>query len=235
MTEEAVFFKQAAEAIVATSLNAANVNPTIKELLNRIKTTRGSQDLLNSINFVIPAQTNLFKDGSAMSISPPAADGLNDSVSSSYINMQNTLSPDSISMINGTDSEPSIKRQKLSTNVKRASLSAETQQTAHKKSLSTHNSIQSASSSESMERKHPCSKCELVFLRSSDLKRHEKAHLLVLPNICSRCGKGFARKDALKRHFNTLTCTRNRNKLIEMTGVRFEEILERAQKNGVGL
>ena len=37
MSEEDLFFRQAAEAIVATSLNAANVDPTIRELLSRIK------------------------------------------------------------------------------------------------------------------------------------------------------------------------------------------------------
>lgn len=59
------------------------------------------------------------------------------------------------------------------------------------------------------DRKFPCSKCSMSFRRSSDLKRHEKQHLSIPPNICSLCGKGFARKDALKRHSGTLTCKRN--------------------------
>lgn len=58
-------------------------------------------------------------------------------------------------------------------------------------------------------RKFLCSKCSMSFRRSSDLKRHEKQHLTIPPNICELCGKGFARKDALKRHVGTLTCKRN--------------------------
>ncbi|CUM66828.1 uncharacterized protein PRCAT00004512001 [Priceomyces carsonii] len=61
-------------------------------------------------------------------------------------------------------------------------------------------------------RKFLCKKCSMSFRRSSDLKRHEKQHLVIPPNICDRCGKGFARKDALKRHWGTLTCKRNAQK-----------------------
>ncbi|ODQ82270.1 hypothetical protein BABINDRAFT_158901 [Babjeviella inositovora NRRL Y-12698] len=61
-----------------------------------------------------------------------------------------------------------------------------------------------------------CSNCLLSFRRSSDLRRHQKAHLVILPNICDNCGKGFARKDALKRHTGTLTCKRNREKNYHM-------------------
>ncbi|ANZ73758.1 BA75_01689T0 [Komagataella pastoris] len=72
----------------------------------------------------------------------------------------------------------------------------------------------SSQSSSRVDKPFICSKCALAFRRSSDLKRHEKIHLEVLPNICSRCQKGFARKDALKRHIDTLTCKRNREKLM---------------------
>ncbi|CAK9439677.1 uncharacterized protein LODBEIA_P37770 [Lodderomyces beijingensis] len=61
-------------------------------------------------------------------------------------------------------------------------------------------------------RKFLCDKCSMSFRRSSDLKRHEKQHLTIPPNICEFCGKGFARKDALKRHVGTLTCKRNADK-----------------------
>lgn len=67
---------------------------------------------------------------------------------------------------------------------------------------------------EELPRNYPCNICTLSFKRSSDLKRHEKIHLDVPPNVCPQCSKGFARKDALKRHINTLTCKRNRERLL---------------------
>ncbi|EHM99847.1 Met31p [Saccharomyces cerevisiae x Saccharomyces kudriavzevii VIN7] len=82
---------------------------------------------------------------------------------------------------------------------------------------------------------YSCAKCRLKFSRSSDLRRHEKVHSLVLPHICSNCGKGFARKDALKRHSNTLTCQRNRKKLCEGSDVDVDELIKDAIKNGTGL
>lgn len=60
-----------------------------------------------------------------------------------------------------------------------------------------------------LQRKFPCPDCDMLFRRSSDLKRHGKQHLEIPANICPSCGKGFARKDALKRHKGTLTCKRN--------------------------
>ncbi|CAI4054573.1 hypothetical protein SUVZ_16G2440 [Saccharomyces uvarum] len=82
---------------------------------------------------------------------------------------------------------------------------------------------------------YSCAKCQLKFSRSSDLRRHEKVHSLVLPHICSNCGKGFARKDALKRHSNTQTCQRNRKKLCEGSDVDVDELIKDAIKNGTGL
>ncbi|CCK67915.1 Met31p KNAG_0A02260 [Huiozyma naganishii CBS 8797] len=83
--------------------------------------------------------------------------------------------------------------------------------------------------------KYPCAQCELEFLRPGDLRRHEKAHSIASPHICSRCGKGFARKDALKRHFNTLTCSRNRKKLMKMAGDNFEALIAKAQRDGISI
>ena len=74
------------------------------------------------------------------------------------------------------------------------------------------------------ERKYGCDKCDMMFKRSSDLKRHEKQHLDIPANICDLCGKGFARKDALKRHSGTATCKRNAEK-----GV-YKENLEAMEK-----
>ncbi|CCH41036.1 Zinc finger protein [Wickerhamomyces ciferrii] len=76
-----------------------------------------------------------------------------------------------------------------------------------------------------------CSDCNLSFRRSSDLRRHQRAHLPILPHICKKCGKGFARKDALKRHSDTLTCKRNREKLLN-SGGDVESILNEAKKQG---
>lgn len=70
-------------------------------------------------------------------------------------------------------------------------------------------------------RKFLCSKCLMSFRRSSDLKRHEKQHLSIPPNICELCGKGFARKDALKRHVSTLTCKRNAEKKLYVENLNY--------------
>ncbi|OBA20732.1 hypothetical protein METBIDRAFT_43307 [Metschnikowia bicuspidata var. bicuspidata NRRL YB-4993] len=68
-------------------------------------------------------------------------------------------------------------------------------------------------------RKFPCRGCDMLFRRSSDLKRHAKQHLTVPANICTQCGKGFARRDALKRHTGTLTCKRNAEKRLYYTNL----------------
>lgn len=70
-------------------------------------------------------------------------------------------------------------------------------------------------------RKFLCSKCSMSFRRSSDLKRHEKQHLTIPPNICELCGKGFARKDALKRHMGTMTCKRNGDKKLYIENLTY--------------
>lgn len=75
--------------------------------------------------------------------------------------------------------------------------------------------------SKSESRKFQCTKCVMNFKRSSDLKRHEKQHLEIPPNICSRCGKGFARKDALKRHVGTTTCLRNAEKQLYTDNLKY--------------
>lgn len=69
--------------------------------------------------------------------------------------------------------------------------------------------------SDEVRRNFKCSDCSISFKRSSDLKRHEKIHLKTPPNVCPQCHKGFARRDALKRHVGTMTCKRNRERLLE--------------------
>ncbi|EDO18165.1 hypothetical protein Kpol_1031p73 [Vanderwaltozyma polyspora DSM 70294] len=89
---------------------------------------------------------------------------------------------------------------------------------------------QKVTKSGTKEKNLPCSQCNLIFHRTSDVRRHERTHLKLLPNICTQCGKGFARKDALKRHFDTLTCKRNRKKLLSMGG-NIKEILDEVKQN----
>lgn len=72
-----------------------------------------------------------------------------------------------------------------------------------------------------LQRKFPCPDCNMLFRRSSDLKRHGKQHLEIPANICPSCGKGFARKDALKRHKGTLTCKRNKEKGLHAKNLRY--------------
>lgn len=79
----------------------------------------------------------------------------------------------------------------------------------------------SAVAGEDPSRKFLCGKCSMSFRRSSDLKRHEKQHLTIPPNICELCGKGFARKDALKRHMGTLTCKRNADKKLYIENLNY--------------
>lgn len=198
MSEDAVFFRQAAEAIVATSLNVGNVDPTIRELLSRIKYVN-PEPKENGTNK--NARTNTDSDVLLM-------DGFK-------TGGHKGSSSDS----NGGEPTLVFNRKERQNEEKGVGNGEELQETKE---------------SNGPDRQFHCAKCKLVFRRSSDLRRHERTHLPVLPNICSQCGKGFARKDALKRHFDTLTCRRNRSKLLSIGG-DINEILERAQQTGTGL
>jgi len=48
------------------------------------------------------------------------------------------------------------------------------------------------------ERKHCCTTCGKLFLKSDHLKRHERTHTSERPFTCEKCGKGFRDKDHLK-------------------------------------
>ncbi|GMG19190.1 unnamed protein product [Ambrosiozyma monospora] len=101
-----------------------------------------------------------------------------------------------------------------------ATMGSSTTSTTHRKGKTSghHNSPGDSDDNSKPLRSYNCGKCGISFKRSSDLKRHEKTHLEIPPNICPLCHKGFARKDALKRHVDTLTCRRNRERLIAANG-----------------
>lgn len=273
MSEEDVFFKQAAEAIVATSLNISNVDPTIQELLKRIKSNeidfsafshnlqgtesapshRGSSSSFLSAHGTVPFDNpispspyiddlgsnngNSPSNHESVTLIPSAASNGNPNIP-----REDILSTQSIfsSFMGAAGESPQMQEQRQQ-QLHLLQQQHQEQQQQHSPADSVQHEAKpkttkpKKSHGESTDKKYPCSQCDLVFFRSSDLRRHEKAHSLILPHICSQCGKGFARKDALKRHQDTLTCKRNRNKLMEITNGKVEEFLERAKKEGISL
>lgn len=233
MSEEAIFFRQAAEAIVATSLNAADLDPTIKELLSRIKYV--NPNLQGNRRFQDPEhavseRTSTTNDrtpvnsGHSSTSTRENTGGLMEDTNNQLLEY---FGGQLNSTISGVNSEPFVGAVNVGNESEFGSKPKK-----HSKNDKT-NPVQGHENATD-EKKYPCAKCNLIFRRSSDLRRHERTHLPVLPNICSQCGKGFARKDALKRHCNTLTCKRNRNKLLSIGG-DINEILERARQTGTGV
>lgn len=45
-----------------------------------------------------------------------------------------------------------------------------------------------------------CPSCQVSCARKSDLRRHERIHLLTKPFACPTCARPFTRRDSLKRH-----------------------------------
>lgn len=207
MSEDTLFFRQAAEAIVATSLNSANVDPTIRELLSRIK---------YSIPTLPQAQAQAGSNG--ISGDTGAAEATSLSIDTGLLGF--FASPMNLSLPNADGAEKFDSEQPARAN-------------KSKSSVDVGQEPRPAGDKSSEDKKYSCAKCKLEFRRTSDLRRHERTHLPVLPNICPQCGKGFARKDALKRHSNTLTCRRNRSKLLSIGG-DINDILERARQTGNG-
>ncbi|CAL9732719.1 transcriptional regulator Met31p [Monosporozyma unispora] len=223
MAEESVFIKQAIDALVSASEEISTVNPTIRELLERMQFSNMDPTTLNNIRGG-PHETS--KDSPfAYSQSFDLPDRLK-----YIIPNQTVVDPISYGSVTSAASTPSLMNDNLSRASSTVTMGSSISSYDTKSPVVRHRKTEPES-----EEGFPCLKCELVFLRSSDLRRHEKAHILTLPHICSRCGKGFARKDALKRHANTLTCDRNRKKLQEIAGDNFEDIIAKAQRDGVSI
>ena len=217
MDEDTVFLRRACEAVTTVSLNIEDADPVIRELLNRL---RAETSKLRDLPYV---DTNIVVGPSDSGLIPTTSShGINTGSNRLGLSGYTAGTPGDVSAVTGDLATATSK-------VSSSSLERENDKRSHKKPKA-----RKKSASEK-EEKFPCSKCELVFTRAADLVRHERAHSLVLPNICSRCGKVFARKDALKRHFDTLTCRRNRRRLIEITNGKFEEFLERATREGISL
>ncbi|CDO93801.1 unnamed protein product [Kluyveromyces dobzhanskii CBS 2104] len=288
MNEDSIFFQKAAEAIMVTSLNSEKVDPTIRELLNRVKYvstsvqpshqasnlpfsalgSASSQYAANN-NSHINQRNSISYQNSSHNASPINAPHALESVgpagviapeNKTILNYFDRLLSNPVNFVNrkidasphanghspvnhsrstpvllhdhetynqhqaSTDLENSLKKRKLDASKPSDPISdpASAQYDIHSTD---------SNSGDLDDKRFPCDKCHMVFRRSSDLRRHERQHLPILPNICTLCGKGFARKDALKRHFDTQTCKRNRQKLLSIGG-DINEILERARQSG---
>ncbi|CCD24180.1 Met32p NDAI_0C05210 [Naumovozyma dairenensis CBS 421] len=214
MDEDSIFFRQAAEAIVTTTLNISNVDPTIRELLNRIKIV--TPLVTNSTNVTYNAkirqkyQDNNYyrnknednKQTEKIDVKPTSSSEIK---KYEYL-LLDLLNKNSVT----TDTTNNLQLQNSNSDLKIGN----DKNSSPKPKLKSKSNSKSKAKENDKEKEFKCTQCSLIFSRSSDLRRHEKTHLPILPNICSQCGKGFARKDALKRHFNTLTCKRNRKKLL---------------------
>ncbi|AGO13632.1 AaceriAGL246Wp [[Ashbya] aceris (nom. inval.)] len=224
MSEDRLFFERAAEAIMQTSINRDKVDPTIRELLNRIKYT--NPDKKGTGGFTRQSDATVgYAEARDRSAGLPTLVG---SEKSSVLNYF-----DKLLTAGRPPSAPGSARPERAREASLAYLS-EDELLTKKRKASPGVALETSGGPEETAhdgKRFHCSKCELVFRRSGDLRRHEKVHLPILPNICSLCGKGFARKDALKRHFGTLTCKRNRQKLLSIGG-DINEILEKARQNG---
>lgn len=245
MNEQTVFLYQALDALLELSTNGDGLSPTMKELLKRMSIQDQDIRLLTNMNnFQTVAQNNpahginsanynhtLNSNTANANIRQMTNDALQ------FIMPSQTMVDTQISSTNGSEISSLYSSRSVSTTQLNNSIINNRSTNNHiSNNLNTSStSISKSSSNQPNNEKFPCDKCQLIFLRDADLKRHAKAHLLLLPNVCSQCGKGFARKDALKRHSGTLSCKRNRRKLMEMAGNNFEEVIKKAQIDGIGI
>ena len=270
MNEDGLFFQKAAEAIMVTSLNSEKVDPTIRELLNRVKyvstpanTPQQPQQSRKNVAFSDLSTYNN-GDGQYGASHIQSHNQVNPSFNHSNNVSAGLIAPENKTILNYFDrllSNPvDFNNQKSGTyngnlhhnpmtsasssgdqlrlgegKTKRRKLDSQTSSDMSDAQSDNYKSNhKSTENGDSEDKGFPCQQCHMIFRRSSDLRRHERQHLSILPNICTLCGKGFARKDALKRHFDTQTCKRNRQKLLSIGG-DINEILERARQSGANI
>lgn len=245
--EDRKFLRAAAEAIVATSMNN-EIDPTILELLRRIQYANAPNSTASPL-----ATTTTSTSISSNPLEPrttttpnvnflDTTSNLNPAKNSHHFptfnldyfeNLANEQQQKRESTTNPTHLHSSLEPPLPPVSASSSSWSI----TNSQQQTPTPNSQDSTTppSAKSINGHEPkpfiCNDCSLSFRRSSDLRRHQRAHLPILPHICRMCGKGFARKDALKRHSDTLTCKRNREKLLS-SGGDVESILAEAKKQG---
>ncbi|KAH3677109.1 hypothetical protein WICMUC_001864 [Wickerhamomyces mucosus] len=245
--EDRKFLRAAAEAIVATSMNN-EIDPTILELLKRIQYANTSPDQSGGLSSHGNRNNHHHHHQHHHDNDHNGHNGHNHN-NNHNLQQQNSVGNNSIDFNflnqNNNNHKPNSNYNFLN-NSQTTTTSLETShfpnfnlnyfdnltKHRHTNSITPSASLDNTSDSSSPQRSNSitekpfiCSDCSLSFRRSSDLRRHQRAHLPILPHICQLCGKGFARKDALKRHSDTLTCKRNREKLIN-SGGDLEKILK---------
>lgn len=215
--DDLLFYKRATDAIVSTTLGITRVEPTIRELLRRIKEQPiHSNRPVDNVNAVMAPGTVNAAELHGQPVNIPRSN----IIQTKNIHKQPPVNSMIVAATQGTQVNVGVVAKDNDKDKKKSVMKKRTKFKVKE---------------ENEGSAYYCGQCSLKFARSSDLRRHERAHLLVLPYICTQCGKGFARKDALKRHSNTMTCERNRRKLMEAAGREVSELIKEAVANGRSL